>query len=250
MKIGVVPYINALPLTYNLPKEHITRLTPADLITALLEDKVDVALLPFFSILKHNLKMHPQAGVIACDGEVKSVGFFTRPYITDLSQIKSIYLDKESLSSAFMAKAVLKKYFGISLYDLEFFHEDNRDLADAQMLIGDKALFFEKKQQYFFWDLGSLWQKHTDSGFLFACWASKNLLSKSSIDLLTQAKTEGLANKEKISCEFDPKIRGIVYDYLMNNIKYKPTERIRKGARLYRDLLKEYRYGEPFKKVA
>lgn len=245
MKIGTVPYINALPLTYKLPAASLVKLTPVELTAALLSEKVDVALVPFFGIIKHNFKMHPHAGLIGCDGAIKSAGFFTRPFITDLSAIKSLYLDRESLTSVHLAKILLEKFYGVDLNDLELFHEDNKKMADAHMLIGDKALFFDNKQPYFFWDLGSLWQKHTACGFLFASWASKRLLTEHEIALLCQAKEEGLKNLDKIAAGFPAKTRGVVHDYLENNVIFEPKEKVRAGAKLFKKFLQEHRLIEP-----
>jgi len=157
MKIGTVPYINGQPLTHFLTSETLIPLPPSELAESLLKGDIDVALLPVYAIIKNKLRMHPDAGIIGCDGPVESVGLFTRSYIEDIGQIRSIYLDKESLSSIYLTKIILKKFYNISLYDLEFFHDDNKEMADAQLLIGDKALNFSSPSvPYKFWDVGEL----------------------------------------------------------------------------------------------
>ncbi|MBF0104083.1 MAG: hypothetical protein HQM16_02040 [Deltaproteobacteria bacterium] len=253
MKIGIVPYINALPLSYFLENNQIIKMYPSELAAALLNGTVDCALLPLYSIIKHKLRMHPDAGIIACDGDVGSVGFYTRSYIENLSQIQSIYMDKESLSSVYLAKIILKKFYGVSLYDLEFFHYDNREMADAQLLIGDKVLFSEINSSlpYKFWDIGSVWKQNTGAGFMFASWASQRALTPAEIAVLKNAKTAGLAHIDHISSTFNKEQRGLVNDYLTNSIIYEPTPAIKDGLRLYKDYLKEYQYSEPRKlKVA
>ena len=168
MIIATVPYINALPLTAFLTTNTV-KIPPAQMIAQLLSGKVDVALVPVFSCLKHGLHMYPNAGIIGCDGTVKSVGFFTKPHITDLSQIKSIYLDRESQSSVYLARIILKKYYALDLDLIENHHFDNSDEADAQLLIGDKALFFKATQRLpstQYWDLGEIWKQKTGSGFI------------------------------------------------------------------------------------
>ncbi|MBU0505778.1 MAG: MqnA/MqnD/SBP family protein [bacterium] len=248
MIIGTVPYMNSLPLTKYLKRKFI-KLPPAQLTQAVLSGAVDLALLPTFSILKHNLLMHPDAGIIGCDGTVKSVGFFVRPYISDLSQIESIYLDQESQSSVFLAKVLLKKYYDVSLYDLEFFHHDNRDMADAQILIGDKALFYNKKRSLYF-DLGQLWKDFTNTGIMFACWASQKAIPPEIIEELVQAKELGLANIDKCVHDVDPTQKDLVLDYLNNNILYEPTPNIKEGLKLFKEHLREYQYIEHGQKAA
>jgi len=53
VKIGSVPYLNSLPLTHYLPSACI-QAAPTLLTELLLNDHVDLALLPVYSILKHN----------------------------------------------------------------------------------------------------------------------------------------------------------------------------------------------------
>lgn len=246
MKIGTVPYINSLPLTYFLPASQLIKLFPSELPNALLAGKIDCALLPVYSIIKNNLQMHPDAGIIGCDGTVGSVGFFTRHHIEDLSQIRSVYLDRESLTSVYLAKIILKKFFNISLNDLEFFHHDNCEMADAQLLIGDKALLANKNDPTSrYWDLGEIWQQHTGLGFMFACWASQRRLSDEEILLLQEARDQGVQQTEILIGACEETQRKIIRDYLSQKIIYTPIANIKEGFRQYRDLLKEYHYSEP-----
>jgi len=248
MKIGIVPYTNCLPLTKYLPSTvQIFKKTPAELSEALLNDELDVALLPLYTIIKYKLRMHPDAGIIGCDGAVKSVGFYTRNYIESLDQIHSLYLDKESLSSIYLAKIILKKFYGISLYDLEFFHEDNREMADAQVLIGDKAMTFVKQSKvpYKFWDMGKIWKEHTGTGIMFACWASKKALSPAEVDILQKAKQLGLLHIQDIINDFGPEQRDEMRAYLTQNIKYEVNNNIKNGLKIYKQGLDEYSYSDP-----
>lgn len=244
MIIGTVSYLNALPLTYYLPQtERVVSLTPADLGPALLNGKIDVALMPVYTILRHNLHMHPVAGIIGCEGAIASTGFFTRNFIKDLSQIKSLYLDRESQTSVYLAKIILKKFYGLSLYDLEFFHHDNRELADAQVLIGDKALFFNRETTFTsFWDIGSLWKEHTGTGFMFACWASSKKLISAEIKILTQTKEMGLSHLDEIVETLPLHQQRIVTDYYRYNMVYEATPAVKEGLKLYKKYLKEYHY--------
>lgn len=245
MIIGTVPYLNALPLTKNLTRDMI-KMAPSELPVALLNGSVDVALLPVHAIIKNKLRMHPDAGIIGCYGAVKSVGFFTRSYINDLGEIRSVYLDTESLTSAYLAKIMLKKFYDISLYDLEFFHDDNRQMADAQVLIGDKALFHDfDRNPCRFWDMGSLWQQHTGAGFMFACWASKRTLTPDEIKELTQARDWGIAHLDAVCADVTAEERSAVKNYLSDNIVYKTTPKIKLGLKLYKEYLAEYKYSEP-----
>ncbi len=252
MKIGIVPYLNCKPLTQFISKDHeVVALPPSEISDAILRDELDVALVPLYTIIRHNLRMHPDAGIIGCDGPVASVGFFTRSYIENLGQISSIYIDKESRSSAFLAKIILKKFYGISLYDLEFFHDDNKHMADAQLLIGDKALFFDKtKLPYQFTDIGEVWKQHTGAGFMFASWASKRPLTPSELNDLKIAREIGCQNIPEIVKNYDRDKQALIQNYLTHNIIFEPTPNIKNGLQLYKDFLAEFNYSSLMPKSA
>jgi chorismate dehydratase len=236
MIIATVPYLNALPLVYYLQNQCV-QLHPSQMVDELLNNHIDVALIPVYEVIKHNLRMHPDAGVIGCNGPVHSVGFFTRNYIKDLSDIKSIYFDRESVSSAYLAKVFLKKFTKAS-DNIETFHYDNRHLADAQLLIGDKALFFDHPK-YQYWDLGELWKKETGAGFIFATWASKRTLSEAEIYQLKEAKDLGLKNRDHIVLNYPVEQRQVLKDYLTQNIVYEVNDDLKNGMKLYREYLQE-----------
>lgn len=240
MIIATVPYINALPLTFFL-RGKILKIPPSQMLERLLSNHVDVALMPVFSCLKHKLNMYLDAGIIGCNGMVKSVGFFTKPHISDLSQITSIYFDRESLTSVHLAKVIMKKFYHLDLDKIENHHFDNRKDADAQLLIGDKALFF-KNSNHTFWDLGDIWKQNTGFGFIFATWASKRKLSDAEISELTHAKNVGLEKRNEILKNFPLEQHPLLREYFKKNIVCAPTPELIAGMELYQSCLQEYGY--------
>lgn len=244
MKIGVVPYINALPLVYRL-EDQLVPIIPSQMPQALQSGEVDVALMPTFGIIKNGFYMHPQAGVIGCEGPVKSVGLFTRSYIESLDQIQTIYLDQESLTSTYLTKVILKEYLGKSLYDLEFLHHDKRDLADAQLLIGDKALFHKHNNSAQYHDLGELWQKYTGHGFIFASWASTKPLCVQDLQTLMNARYFGQNSIDKILSQQNPQNQDLIHEYLTQNIQYQMTESMKQGFQKYYELISKFEYNLP-----
>lgn len=244
MKIGVVPYINALPLVYGL-EDSLVPIVPAKMPKALESGQVDVALMPVFGIIKNNFYMHPQAGIIGCDGPVKSVGLFTRSYVQNLEQIQTIYMDQESLTSVYLTKVILKEYIQKSLYDLEFFHHDKRDLADAQLLIGDKALFQKPVEGGQFFDLGEVWKQHTGHGFVFASWASKRPLCIQEIQALQNARHMGLQNIDAIVQKQPYNQQELSQSYLTESIHYHLDDNIKAGFQKYYELISKFEYNLP-----
>jgi len=237
MKIGTVPYYNCLPLTAGLGDKLIT-LPPRDLTAALLNDEIDVGLIPTYSILKHNLHAFPEAGLIGCDGAVKSVGFFIRDVFKDLDDIETIYFDAESQTSVELAKIILHKLYGRNLRSIKALPLENICQADALLLIGDKALFFHEPG-YKYWDLGALWKQLTGVGFIFAAWASKRLLKPDEFQTLLQSKQHGLANREQLLNNVPTQKRDVLSKYLQENIIYNDTPELRRGYELFRDYLNE-----------
>jgi chorismate dehydratase len=236
MIIATVPYLNALPLTRFL-SETLIRLVPSQLVEQVLCGRADVGLIPIQAALKHKLHLYPDSGLIGCNGTVKSVGLFTRSYIGNLSDIKSIYFDTESQTSVGLAK-ILLHHHGVKLNEIESVHFDNSEKADAQMLIGDKALFFNK-DLYRFWDLGALWKELTGEGFVFACYASKRKLSHEELGILENAKTLGLKSLTQIAEDFSKDQREDVFSYLTNNITYHYTTPLKNGFKLYKKYVKD-----------
>lgn len=237
-KIGSVAYLNSLPLTYALPQVCV-KASPSELTEKILNDELDVALLPVASILQNQLQAYPDAGLIGCDGTVKSVGFFTRPHIENLDDIQTLYLDTESRTSVLLAQLVLKRFLNRNLKSIQLVPFANCHLADAQVLIGDKALFFSEPG-YRYYDLGELWKQHTQHAFLFACWASKKPLPRSVISELVQARQSGLANLSKIAAtQIDAPRRQQVLEYWQNNIIYELSDSLKKGFETFERLLRE-----------
>lgn len=235
MIIGSVPYYNALPLTANLKlKYKVKKYSPTDLVGALLNAEIGLGLVPVYSILKQGLCSYPQAGLIGCDGEIKSVKMFAKNNI-ELVKAKTIYFDKDSQTAVRLAKIILNEHVkNISYQEISF---EKRSEADVQMLIGDKALFFDNPN-YRYWDLGTLWKEMTGHGFIFACWASQNPLDASLIQELKTAKVPSQKIPE-ILTDIEPQKRKIIQNYLQKNIIYDLSDSLKKGHEEFRGLVEK-----------
>lgn len=238
LRMGSVSYSNSLPLTYTL--DHLcSKGTPAELTQKILNHELDLALLPVASILKHNLQAYPQAGLIGCDGFVKSVGFFTRDHIQSLDDIQTVYLDIESKTSVLLAQIILKRYFKRNLKSIQHVSLADCHKADAQVLIGDKALFFSEPG-YQYHDLGQLWKDYTGKGFIFACWASQKPLSRLVIEQLDQAKHEGLRHLEDLAkTQIEKSKQSLTLDYWKNNIIYNLNDSLKGGFEIFEKCVRE-----------
>lgn len=245
MILGTVPYLNAKPLTAHLPADYfLSELPPVKLAKALLNRHILAGLIPAYGILENRFCAYPEAGVIGCDGAVKSVGFFVKEHLGGPEDISSLYFDQESQTSVALAKIVLTKMFGRNLKSINTVDLQNSPEADALMLIGDKALFF-KEPGYRFWDLGELWKQLTGFGFVFAAWASLNPLPQDTVHKLLVARETGCQRLKNQPLEEHKGRELMAHDYLKYNIVYEYTDSLKRGFKQYQDWLEELSLCQP-----
>ncbi len=230
LKLGCVPYMNALPLTYSLdPKEvELIHRPPAELLKLLQEGQVEAALLPIVNYFENpDLYLVPGLA-IACRGAVKSVKLYfvganpcVRPEIEGrhiglpLQNIHNIYLDPESRTSHALLKVILHHKYKIDLNTLYFTSDFNRKDLDANLLIGDKT--FDQKDEGL--DLGEEWCTWQKKPFVFAAWMAQSP-SKHLNKILQEAYKGSFSKLEEI-----------IEQIMMN----RPV-----GTRLAMDTLREY----------
>lgn len=232
MRVGTVPYLNARPLITHLACD-ILALPPRLLTDAVLNGDLDVALVPSYGIIKNGLHAYPEAGLIGCDGKVKSVGFFLRDGIGSPKDIGTLYRDCESQTSVELANVILTELYGRNVKSILDVPAARCREADAQLLIGDKALFFQE-DGYSYWDLGELWKGLTRCGFMFACWASKRELKPEEIRKLTDAKRAGLADLNALTADVPVSRREFANRYLSGRIVYEATPAVLTGYELFK----------------
>ncbi len=163
IKIGCVPYTNALPLIYYLHSDltEIDFQVPSELSRRFEAQAYDVALMPTFDWVIHDHYQSVANLGIVSKGPVNSVILYSDKKI---SQIKTIKLDKDSKTSNALLEVLFKNYFkqAVNFSDID---------ADAELLIGDKAL---KNASLYprVLDLGQSWYEWTGLPFVFASWLS------------------------------------------------------------------------------
>jgi chorismate dehydratase len=162
IKVGCVSYTNALPLIYYLHPDltEVDFQVPAELSKRFEAGDYDVALLPTFDWVIHdNYQIVANLGIVS-KGAVNSVVLYSDKKI---SQIKTVKLDKDSKTSNALIEVLFKNYFK---QDVKFSIDGD---ADAELLIGDKAL---KNASLYprVLDLGQCWFEWTKLPFVFAAW--------------------------------------------------------------------------------
>ena len=200
LKIGSVPYLNALPLIEGLEDKvsvDLTFASPVQLEVDLDRGVLDAALVPVITLFdRPHLSMFPFAG-IACEDEAGSVLFFRRPG----SELKRVAYDRGSRSSLTLLRVILA-HEGLRPQWVPMDANLDKMLAaaDGALLIGDAALAARGDPRLVF-DLGGRWRKQTHMPFVFAVWAARtDHLRRSALGhLLTDASAQGLNKLVAIS---------------------------------------------------
>lgn len=170
LRIGTIPFVNALPLIYNLENDmhvELLRLPPQTLSDMLVEGKIDAALTSIVTYFDHKFS-YVEKVCIGGKDRVGSVMIFARK---PLEEAKTIKLDTVSLASNEMLKLVLARVLPAKQFD--FIEPGQRapfgTVFDAELKIGDIALTLWGTYPYEY-DLGELWVKAARLPAVFALW--------------------------------------------------------------------------------
>lgn len=238
MKLGAVPYLNALPLIRYLPEQPLLA-PPAALDRLLRLGEIDLATAPISTLFENpNYRMVPGL-CIATRREVKSVClFFKKPGLT-LQDVGSIYLDLESKVSALLLKVILHFKYKRDLKAIRFFHPLPSPEADAHLLIGNKAMSAEVKDDPSM-DLGLEWTSWTGLPFVFAGWIGRvPELPAPLLSSLKNSVRETFLHLETILGEPLPVKRDVARSYLKENVCYELGEKEIEGMRRFHAYGKE-----------
>jgi chorismate dehydratase len=198
IRVGAVSYQNTKPLIYGfehgMMKEEIELKIdfPSKIASMLLEDEIDLGLVPVAVIPE--MKEHHIISdyCIGCDGEVASVCLFSEVPIENVSKI---LLDYQSRTSVELLRILLKEFWKIDLVLEQPTDEYISRISGttAALLIGDRALRQRKNSAYIY-DLGLEWKKFTGLPFVFAAWVSNKTLGDEFIQSFNSANAYGLNN--------------------------------------------------------
>ena len=248
VRIGAVGYLNARPHVYGLdrsPRFDVRFDVPAKCADLLHEGAVDLGLIPSIEYLRgpaeapHTYRIVPGVS-IASRGPVASVALFTSKAIRD---VRSIALDTSSRTSVALVRVLCAREFKIRpmLYSSGPRLDDMLAIADAGLLIGDKALFLDREasragETLNKIDLGEVWTRATGLPFVYAFWAGRpDVLTAEDVEALQRARDEGVRRIAEIAagCFSDPRQQSIGARYLRDNIKYDLGDDERAGLELF-----------------
>jgi chorismate dehydratase len=142
VRLGVVPYLNALPLYHTLltsTQVEVVRAVPSQLAPQLARGECDVALIP---IVEHFRGVGETVISDACIGSSKAVRSVLLFHRVPLQKITSVAVDVSSRTSVALLRIVLEDGYGVTPAFIE--HAPDFDLCckrkHAALLIGDNAL--------------------------------------------------------------------------------------------------------------
>jgi chorismate dehydratase len=245
-KVSAVSYLNTIPFIYGINQSNfkdkidLSLDYPSVCAQKLIENKVDIALVPIV-VLKEN----PQFNIISdycigSNGKVDTVCLYSD---VPLMEIQEIYLDYQSRTSVELLQLLCREHWNISpkFRTSSVGFENKIEKKTAALIIGDRA--FSANGKYSFeYDLSECWKEMTGLPFVFACWISNKEIEEYFISEFNESLKMGIKNlEEAIKKEFEnyhhcknPK------EYLNHKISYTLDEDKRKGMELFLSKLRGF----------
>jgi chorismate dehydratase len=234
LRLGVVSYLNAVPLVHGLeadPRFSLVRDVPSRIAERLHAGEIDLGMIPSVEYAAGDYAIVPGIA-IASRGPVRSVNLFHR---RRLEGVRRVALDASSRTSVALAKILLRERLG---HDPEYVSmgppvEDMLASADAALVIGDPALYFRGEAERL--DLGEEWQARTGLPFVFAFWAGRpGAVDEAGVVRLQQALRAGQGAFSQIAAQYNGLGAGRGPEseaYLRRNIVYDLGEEELSGLR-------------------
>lgn len=182
IRISAISYLNSIPFVYGLENSplhseiDLSLDIPSESAKKLLNNKVDLGLVPVAIIPKLNFSEIISPYCIGSNGPVETVCIFSQ---VPLNEIEEILLDFHSVTSVQLVQLLSKKYWNISpkfSHAKEGFENDLTNKL-AGVIIGERAYQYRSQFKYVY-DLPEEWKKYTGLPFVFACWVANKSLSE------------------------------------------------------------------------
>jgi len=242
IRISAVSYTNTKPFIYGLQhtgildKIDLSLDTPTDCAQKLIDDVVDIGLIPVAATLSLPVWEIVSDYCIGAVGAVNSVFIFSN---CDIKDAKTLQLDPESRSSNNLARVLLKNFWKadhLMIADAPDYSRSN-DPNTAFVQIGDRT--FGKKEKYpFVYDLAEEWQKFTGLPFVFAAWIANKPIPAEFMQEFNKSLKYGLDHRAELLKELPVRQDFDIEDYLMHKLDFELTEDKKKALYLFLDYVK------------
>ncbi|MCR8556805.1 menaquinone biosynthesis protein [Mucilaginibacter sp. BJC16-A38] len=242
IRISAVSYTNTKPFLYGIEHSDIINKIdlsldmPSDCAQKLIDDKVDIGLIPVVAILSLPRWEIVSDYCIGASGPVNSVFIFSN---CEIHEIKTLQLDPESRSSNNLARVLLKNYWKTDHQMIENASDyaASNDLHTAFVQIGDRT--FGKKQQYkYVYDLAGEWQEFTGLPFVFAAWVANKPIPADFMDEFNRSMKLGLDHRADLLKELPQRADFDLEDYLMHKLDFDLTADKKKALHLFHEYIK------------
>lgn len=235
IRISAVSYLNSKPFLLRLENAGLSdRIDlsldmPARAADKLLNDEVDISLVPVAIIPQLDSPKIISPFCIGADGRVLTVSLFSN---VPLEQIRKVYLDYQSRTSVQLVRILFREFWK---QDVVFAQahpgfESELNGTTAGVIIGDRAIHFLGKYPYVY-DLAEAWKQFTGLPFVFAVWLSKKDLPRDFTDVFNAALKQGLDDRQQV-IEEHAALNSPVFSvdrYLRENIQYELDEQKKKA---------------------
>ncbi len=244
IRVGAVSYLNTKPLIYGFEHGLMADTVelkidyPSKIASMLLENNIDVGLVPVAVIPEMKEHYIISDYCIGCDGTVGSVGLFSE---VPLNKIEKILLDYQSRSSVQLLKILANDFWKINPVFEETSDEYQSKISGntAALIIGDRALQ-QRKISSFMYDLGLEWKKYTGLPFVFAAWISNKKLDEGFIAEFNEANAFGLKNLNAVIRKNETDVFNIA-DYYNRYISFHLNEEKMEALSLFLKKIKKTR---------
>ncbi|SDP92042.1 chorismate dehydratase [Mucilaginibacter sp. OK268] len=242
IRISAVSYTNTKPFIYGiqhsgiLDKIELSLDMPSDCAQKLIDDVVDIGLIPVAATLNLPHWEIVSEYCIGAVGAVNSVFIFSN---CDVKDIKYLQLDPQSRSSNNLARVLLKNYWKVypELIKDAVDYSESTEANTAFVQIGDRT--FGKKSKYkYAYDLAEEWQNFKDLPFMFAGWIANKPIPQDFMDEFNAALKYGLDHRAELFKELPMRDDFDIQDYLMHKIDFDLTEGKKKALYMFLDYIK------------
>jgi chorismate dehydratase len=203
LRLGVVSYLNAVPLAYGLddePRFQIVRDVPSRIADLLHAGELDLGMIPSIEYARGDYAIVPGVA-IGSRGPVRSVKLFHR---CPVDEIRRVALDRSSRTSVALLRTLLRERLGRDPVYVPMAPSVSEMLreADAALLIGDPALDYAGDVPRL--DLGAEWDRQTGLPLVYAFWAGpRGPVGDGDVARLQDALRAGLAHIETIASSYN-----------------------------------------------
>jgi chorismate dehydratase len=233
IRVGAVSYLNTKPLLYGIEHHEVIHQIelvndyPAKIAAMLMNDQVDLGLVPVAVIPKLAEHHIVTDYCIGCNGPVASVCIFSE---SPIEELETIYLDYQSRTSVLLATLLLKQFWKSNAKIVYAKGEEYRNEIKGRtggLVIGDRALEQRSRSKYIY-DLGEAWKEYSGLPFVFAAWVSNKPLPASFVRSFNEANAIGLKNIDAVLKELSYNAFPLE-EYFTKYIDYRLDEEKRKG---------------------